>query len=108
MGKCKTKTIQTDLDIFMHIPAYTGIFRHPDIIRHIQVYSRIIQAYYEPCVTLVYSEPEAYSEPCYIQNSGTFRTTDIFRILGYSEPEAYLVQVEHCQTSTMQHNSSEL
>ena len=46
-----------------------------------------IQAYSEPCVTLVhfeplaYSEPEAYSEPWYVQNPK------------YSEP---------CQTSTME------
>ena len=36
--------------------------------------------------TLVFSQPEAYSEPCYI-----------FRILAYSELEAYL---EPCQRST--------
>ena len=60
-------------------------------------YSGIIQAYYEPCVTLTYSElwyihnltysePDAYSKLWYIQNSGTFRTRDIFRILVYSNP----------------------
>ena len=33
-----------------------------------------IQAYLKPCVTLTYSEPEAYLEPRDIHNSGTFRT----------------------------------
>ena len=46
-----------------------------------------IQTYSEPCVTL------AYSEPCYIQNPGIFRT------MTYLEPEAYS---ELCQTSTME------
>ena len=82
---------------FRHIHAYSGIFRHiqtyPDVIRHIWAYLGITQAYSEPCVTLAVSElwylpnsgikPEAYLEPWYIQNSGTFRTRDIFRILGY-------------------------
>ena len=80
--KCKAKAIQTDLVIFTHILAY----------------SRIIQVYSEPCVTLwhiqnssifrimTYSKPEAYSELLYIQNSGSFRIRDIFRILGYSKP----------------------
>ena len=74
MGKCKAKSIQTDLGILTHIPVYWGIFRH------IKAYSGIIQGYCEPCATL------AYSEPWYIQNSGTFRTRNAFRILGYSEP----------------------
>ena len=50
-------------------------------------------------IILAYSKPEAYSEPCYIQNSGTFRTRDIFRTLSYSELEAYS---EPCQKSTME------
>ena len=28
MGKCKTKTIQTDKDILTHIPEYSGVFKH--------------------------------------------------------------------------------
>ena len=28
MAKCKTKAIQTDLGIFTHIPAYSGMFRY--------------------------------------------------------------------------------
>ena len=58
MGKCQTKATQTDLGTF----------------RHNQTYPEIIQAYSEPCVTLIYlklwntrtlaySEPEAFSEP---------------------------------------------
>ena len=34
----------------------------------------------------------------YIQNTSIFRTKSVFRILVYSQPEAYS---EHCQTSTM-------
>ena len=82
---------------FRRIHAYSGIFWHiqtcPNVIRHIWANLGITQAYSEPCVTLAFSEPwylpnpgikpEAYLEPCYIQNSGTSRTTDIFRILGY-------------------------
>ena len=64
MRKCKTKSVQADLGIFTHI-----------------------QTYSELCVTLAYSESEAYSEPWYIQNP------DIFRTLVYSKP---------CQTSTME------
>ena len=64
MGKCKTKTIQTDL----------GTFRHnQELFRHIQACSK-------PCVTL------AYLEPWYIQNPDIFRTRSIFRTLAYSEP----------------------
>ena len=69
MEKSKAKAIHADLGIFVHIAAYSDRIRHIqlDIIRH-------IQAYTEPCVTLKYSEPEAYSEPWYIQNPGLFRT----------------------------------
>ena len=77
MGKCKTKAIQTDLGIFMHIPAYADIFRHN------QTYSGIMQAYSEPCEIL------AYSEPSYIQNTCIFRTRGIPRTLAYSQPVAY-------------------
>ena len=39
--------------------------------------------------TLAYLEPEAYSEPWYIQNPGIFKTRSIFRTLVYLEPETY-------------------
>ena len=59
MGICKIKVIQTDLGIFMHISAYSGM-----------AYSGITQAYLEPCVTLLYIEPldiqNLYSVPCQI------------------------------------------
>ena len=44
MGKCKTKAIQADLDIFTHIPAYSDISRHFRVhnFRHIQELSRHI------------------------------------------------------------------
>ena len=65
MRKCKTKVIQADLGIFIHIQTYSNI------IRPIQAYSGIFQAYFEPFVTLAYfifriltySKLEAYSEP---------------------------------------------
>ena len=50
MEKCKIKAIQADIDIFTHILACSGLFKHK-------------QAYSEPSATLVYSEPEGYSEP---------------------------------------------
>ena len=49
MEKCKIKAIQADIDIFTHILACSGLFKHK-------------QAYSEPSATLVYSEPEGYSE----------------------------------------------
>ena len=34
--KCKTKTVEADLGIFTHIPKYSGIFKHIQILfRHI-------------------------------------------------------------------------
>ena len=96
MGKSKTKAIQVDLGIFLHIRTYPGIFRH------IHGYSRIIQAYSEPCVTLT------CSELWYIQNPGIFKTRGIFRTLVY--PKLWHIQnpgifrkteaySEPCQTS---------
>ena len=97
-GKCKTKTIPTDLDIFAHITAYIGILKHN------QTCPGIIQTYSEPCVPLV------YLNHWYIQNLGIFRTLvdsesrrtqkpGIFRTLAYSESEAYS---EYCRTSTLE------
>ena len=85
--ECKIKAIRKDLGTF----------------KHNQVYPGIIQAYLEPCATLniynrntsrtlAYSEPEAYSEPWHIDNSGIFRTTT------YSKSEVYS---ERFQTSMM-------
>ena len=54
---------------------------------------------------MTYTKPEAYSELWYIQNSGTFRTRHILRIIGYLEPEAYS---EPCQTSTMERFEKQL
>ena len=60
--------------IFRHIHTYSGRFKH------IQKLFEHIQAYSDPCVSLVYfeplaySEPEAYSEPWYIQNPKIFKT----------------------------------
>ena len=76
MRKYKAKAIQADLGIFTHVPAYSDISRHiqPDIIRHIQAYSK-------PCVTLTYSERLQF-----VQNPGIFTTRGIFMILIYLEP----------------------
>ena len=73
MGECKAKGIQTNLGTFRHnqaypgiIYAYLGIFRtlsHPNTFKT-EVHPEL----------LTYSEPEAYSEPCFIQN------VDIFKI----------------------------
>ena len=60
MGTFKTKTIQADLGIFTHIPAYSSIF----IIRLIQELFRHIQ---NPV------------KPWHVQNPGMFST------LAYSE-----------------------
>ena len=66
MRKCKTNANQMDLDLLTYIPAYSGIFRHiqahSSITSHIQELFTHIQVYSEHCVTLQYSEPEAYSE----------------------------------------------
>ena len=62
MEKCKIKAIQADLDTFKHIQAYSDIFRHNEACPGItQVYSKPLC---NPRIfrTLVYSEPEIYSE----------------------------------------------
>ena len=89
MGKCKTKTIQTDLGTF----------------RYNQVYPGIIQAHLKPFVTL------AYLEPWYIQKPGVFKIRNIFRTLVYSElryiQSSGIFKIQslfrhlRCQTSTM-------
>ena len=65
MGNCKTKAVQADLGTFMHITAYSDIFR--GITRYIQDLFRHIHAYSEPCVTLT------YLERWYIWSPGIFR-----------------------------------
>ena len=61
---------------------YSGVFTsYSDLSSH-------VVAYLEPCVTL------AHSEPCHIQNSGKFRTQDIFRTLS----KLILVYLERCVT----------
>ena len=59
MGKCKTKYIQIELNIFKHNQAYPELFTH-------------IQAYSEACVTL------AHLKPRYIQNPDIFKISGIF------------------------------
>ena len=41
--------------------------------------------------TLTYSEPEAYSEPRHIHNSGIFRAASIFRTLSHIYNEALTI-----------------
>ena len=66
----KVKATQADVGIFTHILAYSEILKHKQ---------KYLQAHSKHSVTLAYSVPEAYSEPCYIQNP------DIFGTLVYSE-----------------------
>ena len=85
-GNCKTRAVQADLGTFMHITAYSDIFR--GIARYIQDLFRHIHAHSEPCVTLT------YLERWYIWSPG------IFRILLQSEP--CYIHSKPCQTSTME------
>ena len=84
------------LDKGLHNQTESGIIRH---IRHNQTYPGIIQVYSDifrtlcyPNIfkTVVYREPETYSEPRHIHNVGIFRT------LAYSKSEVYS---ELCRTS---------
>ena len=54
-------------------------------------FKSVILLYFEKGIfrTLAYLEPEAYSEPWYVQNPGIFKTRSIFRTLVYLEPETY-------------------
>ena len=84
--------IQSYSRIFQHIHAFQI---YPDIIRHIQEYSGVTQAYFEPCVTLT------YSELCYIQNRDIFKTRGLFRTLVY--PKFWHIQNQrHIQNCTIQ------
>ena len=82
MKKFKTKAIQVDEGIFMHILSYSDIFKPEESIG-------IFRTLFNPSIfrTLAYTEQKAYSEPWYIENRGIFRT------LVYSKP---------CKTSTME------
>ena len=73
-GKCKTKTIQADLDIFTHIPVYSDIFRN---------WSGIFWTLCSPCIftTLIYLESWHIYKQWNIQNTGIFRTGGILRTL---------------------------
>ena len=64
MRKHKTKTIQTDLGIYMHILAYSCISRHN------QAYSDIFRNY----SGIGYSEPEANLEPFQTSTMEHFET----------------------------------
>ena len=84
MGKFKKKKHEGR---FTYIHAYSGIFRH-------------IQAYLEPCLTMVYSEPWYIQNQTRIRNIGIFRTRIIFKTLSYLETEAYS---RPCKASVMEH-----
>ena len=137
MGNCKTQAIQTDLDIFKHILAYSGVW----VFRNIKAYSGIFRrilcnpetlgtlVYLESqhiqnqwhvqnlgifktwyiqnlrhihfsgiIRTLVYSEPDACSDPWHIQNQTHIQILFFFRTLAYSEPEVY---AESCLTAIL-------
>ena len=76
---CKTneemRNIHACSDISRHNQTYSGIFKN---------YSDIFQTLCNSGIfrIMVYSKPMAYSGPWYIQNSSTFRITDIFRAGG--------------------------
>ena len=93
MGKCKTKAIQTDLGIFMHIHAYARIFRHfqayPEIIRHI-LNPGIIQAYSGSCCNPGIFRILLHSESGHIQNGNHSQNPGTSKTLAHSEPEIYL------------------
>ena len=73
MGECKTKGIQTNLGTFRHNQAYPGIiYSYLGIFRtlsHRDIFKTVVHP-----ELLTYSEPEAYSEPRFIQK------VDIFKI----------------------------
>ena len=73
MGPCKTKPIQADLGIWHNLVCSSCLAIN-------QVYSEtwVILACSEPW-HIQKPEPKAYSEFCYIQNCGIFRTRGIFR-----------------------------
>ena len=103
-GKYKTKAIQADLGIFTHIPAYSDI---SGIFKYIQNSGKFRTR--RVFRTMANSEPDAYSEPSYMQKPGLIRTlvcskiwhiqnqrhihdpdlfrTQIFRTIVYSEPQ---------------------
>ena len=72
--------IQAYSDISRYNQACSDIFTHSGMFTH----SGIIQEYSKPCVIL------AYSELCYIQNPGIFKTRDISRTLTY--PKVWHIQ----------------
>ena len=121
----KTKAIQANLGIFMHILAYSSIFRLD------QAYSGIIQVYSRPWVNLSYSEPRNIQNQRGIQNPGIMRILvysergGIFRTLVHSEPwdienqgifrtlacwesKAYSEPFQTCYHGTFCENSSQL
>ena len=76
-----------------------NILRAQGIVRNLSnMYNGLFSI--EPCVTLVYSELKAYSEPCPVSMIESFIhnlcNPSIFRTVAYSEPKAYS---EYCQTS---------
>ena len=90
MSECKAKAIQTNLGTFRRNQAHPGI---------IQVYSGIFRTLCYPDIfyncgisrTLTYSEPEAYSEPRYIQNVGKFKIWGIFITLSCIYDEVFII-----------------
>ena len=111
MGKSKTKTIQFDLSIFTHIPAYSGISRN------IQGYPGLFWILCNPnselwhiqnlCIfkTRGIFRTLLYSKLWHIQNQGHIQNPRLFRTLGYSEPKAYS---EPCQISTRERFGKQL
>ena len=63
----------------MHIPEFSDISRHIPV-RHNQTCSGTFRALCNPDIlrTLANSQPEAYSEHCYIQNPSIFTILNYF------------------------------
>ena len=71
MGECKTKAIQRSLGIFRHNQIYPGIIHPYSGIFRTLCYRGIFKTVVYPISrTLTYSDPESYSEPQHIHNSG--------------------------------------
>ena len=73
MGKNKTKAIQVDLGIFMHISAYSDLFRYIPAYCN-QAYSGIIQDIFKMLCNPGIFKTLIHAGPWHTQNPGMFRS----------------------------------
>ena len=85
----QAKALQTDLGTFRHYQAYPGIT---------QAYSGIFRTQCNPGIfrtgisrTRSIFRTLAYSQPWYIENAGTFKIQDLFRILSNICNDAFCI-----------------